>query len=50
MPHEQAIRPESMAFGTSLISGKSLLMRNDESLISRKNSLLANLGNSLLSR
>ena len=49
MPHEQAIRPESMAFGTSLISGKSSLMRNDESLISRKNSLLANVGNSLLS-
>ena len=49
MPHEQAIRPEFDGIGTSLISGKSSLIRNDESLISQKNSLFTNVGNLPLS-
>ena len=36
--------------GTSLIPSKSSLIRNDESLISRKNSLFTNVGNLPLSR
>ena len=49
MLHEQTLRPEFNGIGTSLISGKSSLIRNDESLISRKNSLFTNVGNSPLS-
>ena len=49
MLHEQTLCPRFNGTGTSLISGKSSLIRNDESLISRKNSLFANVGNSPLS-
>jgi hypothetical protein len=49
MLHEQSLRPDSTIIGTSLISGKSSLIRNDESLILRKNSLFANVGNLPLS-
>jgi hypothetical protein len=48
-PHESSRAPGIGGIGTSLISGKSSLIRNEESLMSQKNSLFTNVGNLLLS-